>query len=139
MSWLVKILGTSLTGVMIPAQAESLILPVLGHILCVVIAYLLGSLNFAIIISKIKFRDDIRKHGSGNAGMTNMLRTYGKLAAVMTILGDMLKAFVAALIGIILIGTDGAYLAEYATPNTQQGYRLNSSLDRTPLMKTMKY
>ena len=102
MSWLAKILGTSLTGVMIPSQADSLIIPILGHILCIVIAYLLGSLNFAIIISKVKFRDDIRKYGSGNAGMTNMLRTYGKLAAVMTILGDMLKAF---------IGTDGAYLA----------------------------
>lgn len=54
-------------------------------------SYLLGSVNSAIIVSKVLFRDDIRKHGSGNAGMTNMLRTYGKKAAVLTLIGDMMK------------------------------------------------
>ena len=54
-------------------------------------SYLLGSVNSAIIVSKALFRDDIRKHGSGNAGMTNMLRTYGKKAAVLTLIGDMMK------------------------------------------------
>lgn len=54
-------------------------------------SYLLGSVNSAIIVSKALFRDDIRKHGSGNAGMTNMLRTYGKKAAALTLIGDMMK------------------------------------------------
>lgn len=54
-------------------------------------SYLLGSVNSAIIVSKVLFRDDIRKHGSGNAGMTNMLRTYGKKAAALTLIGDMMK------------------------------------------------
>ena len=45
--------------------------------------YLLGSLNFAVIISKVFYRGDIRNLGSGNAGATNMLRTYGKLPAAL--------------------------------------------------------
>lgn len=82
--------------------------------LCVlgaVIAYFLGGLNFAIIISKYKFKDDIRRFGSGNAGMTNMLRTYGKAAAAFTLLGDMLKAMLAVVIGTLLAGEAGAYIA----------------------------
>lgn len=79
-----------------------------------VIAYLLGGLNFAIIISKYKFKDDIRRFGSGNAGMTNMLRTYGKAAAAFTLLGDMAKAAVSVLIGTLLAGEAGAYIAGLA-------------------------
>lgn len=79
-----------------------------------VIAYFLGSMNFAVIISKYKFRDDIRTHGSGNAGMTNMLRTYGKLAAFFTLLGDVMKAVVSVFIGMILAGEAGAYIAGFA-------------------------
>ena len=76
-----------------------------------VIPYLLGSLNFAIIISKIFFRDDIRKYGSGNAGTTNMLRTYGKLPAAATLLLDMSKGAVAVLIGFLILGS-GFYTEE---------------------------
>lgn len=61
--------------------------------------YLLGSINSAIIVSKLLYRDDIRNHGSGNAGLTNMLRTYGKGAAGLTLLGDILKTAVAVFIG----------------------------------------
>ena len=78
-----------------------------------IIAYLLGGLNFAIIISKYKFKDDIRRFGSGNAGMTNMLRTYGKAAAAFTLLGDMAKAAVSVFIGTILAGEAGAYIAGF--------------------------
>ncbi len=67
-------------------------------------AYLLGSINTAIIVSKIFYNDDIRKYGSGNAGMTNMLRTFGKKAAGMTLLGDMLKTAIAIFIMGILLG-----------------------------------
>ena len=88
---------------------------IVGIALCVIIPYLLGSLNFGVIISKIRYRDDVRKHGSGNAGMTNMLRTYGKRAAVITLLGDLVKAMVSAAFGLILMPGDGfAYIAGIA-------------------------
>ena len=82
-----------------------------GLFAIMVIAYLLGSINSAIIISKVKHNDDIRKHGSGNAGMTNVLRTYGKIDAVLTLLGDMLKIVIAVVIARFLCGEEGAYLA----------------------------
>lgn len=75
------------------------------------IAYCLGSLNFAIIISGRQYRQDIRSYGSKNAGMTNMMRTYGKKAAGLTLLGDALKAAVSCLIGYAVIGQYGAYIA----------------------------
>ncbi len=68
-------------------------------ILCIAAGYFLGSVNAAIIVSKVLYRDDIRKYGSGNAGLTNMLRTYGKKAAVFTLLGDVLKTVLAVLLG----------------------------------------
>ncbi len=80
-------------------------------VLCAVIAYLIGSINFSIIISKKMFGDDVRNHGSGNAGATNMLRTYGKKAAAMTFIGDMLKAVVSVMGTRILCGFDAACLA----------------------------
>lgn len=69
-------------------------------------AYLLGGLNFGIIISSMRYRDDVRRHGSGNAGMTNMLRTYGKKAAVLTLAGDVLKTVIALYLGCIIAGED---------------------------------
>ena len=63
------------------------------------IAYLLGSISFAIIVSRIYAHDDVRKYGSKNAGMTNILRTYGKVPAFFTLLGDFLKGVLAVLIG----------------------------------------
>lgn len=80
-------------------------------ILIFAVGYLLGSINFATFISKRSYHEDIREHGSGNAGMTNMMRTYGKKAAALTLLGDALKAAVAILIGYVLFGSDGAYIA----------------------------
>ncbi len=75
-----------------------------GIVLVIAISYLLGSINSAIIISKTLYRDDIRRHGSGNAGMTNMLRTYGKGAAGLTLLGDMMKTFLGILFAGLLFG-----------------------------------
>lgn len=77
---------------------------------CVVGAYLLGSLNFGVMISKLKYGVDIRTKGSGNAGATNMMRTYGKKAAALTFLGDMLKTALAVCLGYFLLGYWGAYL-----------------------------
>ena len=86
------------------------IIKVVAILLCCVIGYLLGSINFAIIISKRK-NDDIRAHGSNNAGATNMLRTYGKKAALLTFSGDFLKAITSCLIGGLLWANNGIYLA----------------------------
>lgn len=69
-----------------------------------VISYLLGSANASIILSR-KFREkDIRESNSGNAGATNMLRTYGKKYGVITFVLDVLKIFLAAFIARLIIG-----------------------------------
>lgn len=78
----------------------------LAVILCVIasiiVPYLLGSLNFGVIWSALFYKDDVRSHGSGNAGTTNMLRNYGKKAAIITLVCDMLKTAVACWFGAIL-------------------------------------
>ncbi len=71
---------------------------ILYNMLILVTAYLLGSINTSIIVSKIMIGDDIRNHGSGNAGATNTLRTVGKKGALLVVLGDVLKAVIAVLI-----------------------------------------
>lgn len=62
-------------------------------------AYLLGSVDTGILVSKYLYHDDVRHHGSGAAGMTNMLRTFGKKAAALTAAGDVLKGVAAVCIG----------------------------------------
>ena len=84
-----------------------------GILLCIVVPYLLGSVNFGLIISNKKYNDDIRTHGSGNAGATNMLRTYGTKAAVLTMLGDMAKAALAVSLGYLIVGIN----AQVVEPN----------------------
>jgi glycerol-3-phosphate acyltransferase PlsY len=76
-----------------------------------ILAYFLGSINFAVLISKLFYREDIRDFGSHNAGTTNMKRIYGWKAAGMTLLGDILKGVVSCLIPRLLISTSAAYLA----------------------------
>lgn len=73
------------------------------YLLAGLAAYLLGSLNFGVILSWF-LRDDIRRHGSGNAGATNTLRTYGKKAALAVLLGDLLKGTAAVWLGLFLTG-----------------------------------
>ena len=83
-----------------------------GFVLVALVAYTLGSLNFALILSKRMYGEDIREFGSKNAGTTNMARTYGKKAALFTILGDILKGVVAVIAGSFLMGaTLGGYFA----------------------------
>ena len=72
-----------------------------AYIIIAIIAYLIGSVNFSIIISKKVAGFDVREKGSGNAGTTNMLRSVGKKAAAITLLCDILKGVVA--IGIAII------------------------------------
>jgi len=66
-------------------------------VLLVVLGYGLGSINSALLVCRLLGLDDIRRHGSGNAGMTNMLRIYGKKAGALTASGDLLKAIAAVL------------------------------------------
>ena len=77
-----------------------------GILLCIIIPYLLGSLNFGVMISQRHYKDDVRTHGSGNAGATNLLRTFGWKAAVLTMAGDMLKAVVAVGLGYLIVGVN---------------------------------
>ncbi|MCI8384578.1 MAG: glycerol-3-phosphate 1-O-acyltransferase PlsY [Clostridia bacterium] len=72
------------------------------YIIMAIIAYLIGSINFSVIISKKIAGFDIREKGSGNAGSTNMLRSVGKKAAGITLLCDILKGVVAIIISIII-------------------------------------
>lgn len=75
-----------------------------------IISYLLGSLNFSIILSRSLTKKDIRESGSGNAGATNMLRTYGKKYAALTMLGDVFKVFIAVAIAFAILQVDFKYL-----------------------------
>lgn len=73
-------------------------------LLTVLQGYLIGSINTSIIVSKLK-KDDIRAHGSGNAGATNTLRVLGKTAAALVTLGDALKVIITIILG--------AYIAKW--------------------------
>ena len=73
--------------------------------LCIAaIAYFCGCFNGAVIVSKYILRDDVRNHGSGNAGLTNFYRTFGGPLTLVVILTDVLKAVVAVLIGVWIAG-----------------------------------
>ena len=73
-----------------------------AYIIVGLVAYLLGSISFSIIISKKMAGFDVREKGSGNAGATNMLRSVGKKAAALTLLGDAIKGVVAILFAVIV-------------------------------------
>ena len=81
------------------------------------VSYLLGSVSFAVIVSRIGAKDDVRNHGSGNAGMTNILRSYGKKMAAFTAIGDFGKGVIAVALGRIIFslagiqGIDAGYIA----------------------------
>lgn len=72
--------------------------------LTVLIGYFLGCVNGALLVSKYILHDDIRNHGSGNAGLTNFHRVFGGKLTLVVILCDMLKAVCAVLIGQLLLG-----------------------------------
>ena len=81
------------------------------------VSYRLGSVSFAGIVSRIGAKDDVRNHGSGNAGMTNILRSYGKKMAAFTAIGDFGKGVIAVALGRIIFslagiqGIDAGYIA----------------------------
>ncbi len=74
-------------------------------------SYLLGSVNCSVLISRHFYKDDVRDHASGNAGATNMSRTYGIVAGVGTLVGDIAKTAAAALLGMWLGADMGKLIA----------------------------
>ena len=92
---------------------NALVFPIMLSLLAIsaFVAYLLGSVNTAVIVSKLFYHDDVREHGSGNAGFTNMMRNYGKKPAIITFVGDFVKTALAMMIGWFLYGYMGAMTA----------------------------
>lgn len=83
----------------------------LAYVIMAIIAYLIGSVNFSVIISKKMAGFDVREKGSGNAGTTNMLRSVGKKAAALTLILDVLKGVLAIGIAILV-----AHIEQEADP-----------------------
>ncbi len=77
----------------------------LALLLAAIVSYLLGSISFAIIVTRCFTGKDIRSYGSGNAGATNVLRSQGKLPAALTFVGDLLKSMLSVYIGGWLLQT----------------------------------
>ena len=82
---------------------------VIPIIITAVIAYLLGNLNGAVVVSRIVAHEDVRTKGSGNAGLTNFTRNYGAHTSVFVILIDVGKAVAACLLGGLLLKGYGHY------------------------------
>lgn len=78
---------------------------VLPLVLIAVISYFLGCSNGAVIVSKYILRDDVRNHGSGNAGLTNFHRTFGGGLTLVVILSDVVKAVLAVWLGTLIMGS----------------------------------
>ena len=80
---------------------------VLTAVIAGVLSYLIGSINFSIILSRLISGEDIRKSGSGNAGATNMLRTLGKAPAAATLILDVLKGVACVVLAKVFVSRAG--------------------------------
>ena len=83
--------------------SQSALMMLGAMLLCMISAYLIGSVNPAIIFSNLIYKEDIRSYGSGNAGATNTLRTYGTKMAVLIFVLDLVKAAIAVLLGSLIL------------------------------------
>ncbi len=89
----------------------------MSYIIMAIVAYLIGSVNFSVLISKKMAGFDVREKGSGNGGTTNVLRTVGKKAAILTLLADILKGIITILIAWLVgktVPCDPAILVQIA-------------------------
>lgn len=77
-------------------------------ILVLLLGYALGNCNGALLVSKLLMHDDVRAHGSGNAGLTNFFRTYGGLQTLLVVVIDVVKTVLACLLAQWLLGPYGA-------------------------------
>ena len=108
-------LNTGLLPYLFPDEGPTIVL--FGCLFLVLLAsYLLGSINSAILFSKLIYKEDIRTKGSGNGGMTNMLRTYGGKAALLTLAGDLGKTAISILLAGFVFGFN------YDTGISMQGF-----------------
>ncbi len=82
----------------------------MNYIVLILVGYLIGTVPCSYLVGKFMGNIDVREHGSGNAGATNVLRTVGKKAALFALIGDVLKGIVPAIIGQMILGMDGAVL-----------------------------
>jgi glycerol-3-phosphate acyltransferase PlsY len=87
-----------------------------SNLLLILVAYLIGSISFAVVVSKCMRLPDPHSYGSGNPGATNVLRTGNKVAAGLTFLGDALKGFLAIVLARAILGDPplSAYLNSWA-------------------------
>ncbi len=76
-------------------------------VLLFLLSYLVGSISWAVVISRLFYKKDIRDFGSGNAGTTNIYRTFGKKVALLTFFLDFLKGFLPTFIGYRFFGAEG--------------------------------
>ena len=86
---------------------------VLKLICTALIGYLLGNVSCGIMMARLFGHIDIREHGSGNAGTTNVLRTLGWLPSILTLIGDALKALIASWLGWLIAGDAGLLLGGF--------------------------
>lgn len=86
----------------------------MDYVIVLLVGYLLGSISTSVIVSKVALKDDVRKHGSGNPGASNMMRSFGFKYAAIVLVGDMLKGLLAALVGQWLLGQSGLYYGTLA-------------------------
>jgi glycerol-3-phosphate acyltransferase PlsY len=80
------------------------VLQVIAWIVLFVLAYVCGSIPFGLVIGKLFYHVDVREHGSGNVGTTNVMRVLGKKAGVAVLVCDMLKGYIPAIIATWLFG-----------------------------------
>ena len=81
----------------------------LQYLSIVVAGYFLGNFNTGVIVSRMLSGIDIRQHGSGNAGATNMLRVLGRQSALLTLIGDIAKGLIAITLGQWIAGVPGGF------------------------------
>ncbi len=79
----------------------------LRYILAGLVGYLLGSISISVILTRVFLHKDVREHGSGNAGATNVARVFGMVAGLLTLAGDMLKTAAAGFLGRFFAGDLG--------------------------------
>ena len=95
-------------------------------VLLAFLAYLAGSINTSVILSKSMYGEDVRDSGSGNAGATNMLRTYGAGIAVLTLICDILKGALSVLLAIFLDIAFSSYFKSYPMTDFESIYLLDN-------------
>lgn len=94
-----------LNGLLRTVFSENALFFYLLAVVWIVLSYLLGAVNFSILLSKHIYHDDIRNYGSKNAGFTNMRRVFGKKMAILVMIGDVMKSVIAVAVAMLLFGS----------------------------------